>query len=214
MNYSVKNKMHSFDFLYPYAARALGLKNLQLTPNAQFEVEYSSNQYCDRNDTPENAMHKITVACKVGAEEVKFVPYRTSGIVESYGYYVYVNGKRVETITPTEWAVIRPNVYRSFAEYFSEMSIAVAAYHKLHREKKSNFILSWYRPYVCSFRDTLPGINADVSKKEKYFAAERGFKPVIIKFHSDEIYGVPVHEDVVITRTIDNMLMVSTYHMN
>lgn len=209
MNYSVKNKKHSFDFLYPYAARALGLKNLIPSRSMPMEVTYSSNQFCGRWDNGDNAVHKVTVTCRIGDDYVKFMPYRTSDAVESYGYFVYVNGKRFERLTPTEWAVIRPKVYGHYTEYFTEMDRTIAAYQKLYREKKSTFILSQYQPYLCSFRDALPNITADAK-----YMADPMFKPVSIKFNSDSIYGVPVHEEVAITKTVDNKLMISTYSLN
>lgn len=219
MNYSVKNKKRTLDFLYPYAARVLGLKNLILTPSTSFDVEYSNNQYCGRNDNADNAMHKVTVVCRAGNDVVKFAPYRTSSIVESYGYNVYVNGKHFDSLTPTEWSVIRPKVYSSFTEYFSEMGITVAAYEKLYKSSNpssnSKFIISRYSPYLRSFRDLLQAINiTKVKASEPFLQIECDFSPVIIKFNCDEIYGMPVHEDVAVMKTIDNRLISYTYSMN
>ena len=208
MEYTVKNKQHVYDMLYPFAARALGLKNLIMRNNADFSVRYHSNRYCTDRDNADNAMHKLTVECDFGkAGKVFFIPFSVLD-ADIYGYNVFVADENVAKIGPYEWEIIRPKVYGNFTEYFSEFSSAIDAYQYVRGLKAAQpFILNHYGHFFSSFRSTL-------YSRASEFEADTLESPVTFNFNSDDIYGVPVHEQTVVTKTADNRIMLAIMPMN
>ncbi len=208
MEYTVKNKQHVYDLLYPFAARALGLKNLIMRNNPDFVVRYHANKYCTDRDNADNAMHKLTVECDFGkAGKVFFIPFRVLD-ADIYGYSVFVDDEQVAKIGPYEWEIIRPKVYGNFTDYFSEFSSAIDAYQYVYGLKAAQpFVLNHYKQFFSTFRETL-------YTKASEFEADTLVSPVKFNFNSDEIYGTPVHEQAVVTKMADNRLMLAVMPMN
>lgn len=212
MEYKEKKKLHIYDLLYPFAARALGLKDLVIRNNPDFAVRYFSSKYCVETDNPDNALSHITVYCEFGkAGRVVFMPFLVvpTASIRQYGYLVFVNDEQVAKLSPMEWEIIRPKAYGDFTEYFSELSSAIACHQYVTAHNAAQpFIIKEYADFFASFRETL-------YNKIDTFAGDEMGRGVSFVFNSETIHGDPVVEYAVVAKTaIDNRMMVAVSSLN
>jgi hypothetical protein len=205
MENRVKHKTYSYGLLAPYVAHLLDMDKFELN---DLIVKYRANKYCDTDDCPDNAMHKMTLECGFGdGRTIVLEPFRM--MATCYGYHARLNNKTQGTIGPMEWDVIRPKVFDTFTEYFEEMRVAVEAYEFLHKYKVAcGFVLNFYSVTMQKFRndlyETLPDYDGDSMSK-----------PVAINFTDKSLYGeLPIYETVMVSKTYDDRLMLSVASMN
>ena len=209
MKYAVRNKTHVFDFLYPYIAKLMGMKSLNINDNPAFDVVYYINKFCTDGDTADTSLHKLTVECDFGfGRNAYIIPSLLPGHVSEYQYDIFCGQDHAATIGPVEWELIRPKAYCNMTEYCQEISSAVNAYQFLHKNKCCEpFIIEYYRDVVSLFRQTLIEKHAELPGDDMTCA-------VSFSFNSDSIYGEPTHQNVMVSRTMDNRLMLSTASLN
>ena len=208
MEYAIKQKTHVYDLLYPFAAKQIGMKSLSVRDNKSFAVKYHSNKYCSATDNADNAAGRMTVECDMGnSMKVLFIPCKYEDL-DCIEYNVYVNDDYITKLTSMEWEVIRPKIYANFTEYFNEFGNAIEVFQQLSLQGTVHpFILSHYKVFFESFRDML-------YSQTKNFTSDGLPNAVDFIFKSKDIYGQPVCEHAIITKTFDNRLMLHVYSLN